>query len=54
MIDIFLRKDIDSVAVFERLVVGEVVMHLHEDDVEGGEGGGQPDDVEDGRDLVSS
>ena len=27
-------------------------MYLHEDDVEGGEGGGQPDDVEDGGDHL--
>ena len=46
------RETVDPVAVFECLVVGEVVMHLHEDDVEGGEGGGQPDDVEDGGDHL--
>ena len=40
---------IDAVAVLECLVVGEVVTHLHEDDIERGEGCRQAEDVEDGR-----
>ena len=47
LVDFLLGKDIDPVAVLECLVVGQVVVHLHEDDIQGGEGGRQAEDVED-------